>query len=99
MNATPASAIVLSLNFGPWNRRLLFIVQRLRSRARFLCKANKGLGPGNFNHVDFAVLLGAEVERQGTPVRRPARRARQTAHGSNLCWIGAIPVADPDFRV
>src|SRR6266550_6999087 len=58
-----------------------------------------GRATGNLNHVDFAVLLGAEVERQGTAVGRPTRSARRTGHGSNLRWIGTIPVADPDFRV
>src|SRR6266446_8393621 len=58
-----------------------------------------GRATGNFNHVDFAVLFGAEVERQGTAVGRPTRGARRTGHGSNLRWIGAIPVADPDFLV
>src|SRR5262249_43527515 len=36
---------------------------------------------------------------EGTIVWRPTRRARITGQGSNLCWIGAIPVADPDFLV
>src|SRR6266498_362212 len=58
-----------------------------------------GRSAGHFNDVDFAVLFGAEVERQGTAVGRPTGRARQAGHGSNLHWIGAISVTDPDSRV